>query len=205
MSLLVQTLPPSREPKPETRIAIRRERRADIAAREVLLDTAFGAGRFAKTSERLRAGRVPARGLAFVAFEGRRLVGTVRLWSVVAGTAPRCLLLGPLAVAADARDRGIGAALTWHALHKARRLGHRAVLLVGDAAYYDRFGFSAEKTGALRMLGPYERDRLLACELVPGALEGARGTIAVIRPPPSRLSIIIDSVACSGPALPKPA
>jgi predicted N-acetyltransferase YhbS len=152
-----------------------------------LLDAAFGAGRFTKTSERLREGRVPARGLAFVAFDGGRLVGTVRLWSVVAGTAPRCLLLGPLAVAADIRNRGIGAALMWHALRKAKTLGHRAVLLVGDAAYYNRFGFSAEKTGALRMPGPYERDRLLACELVPGALGGARGTIAVNRPSPSRL------------------
>jgi predicted N-acetyltransferase YhbS len=205
MSFLVQAILRSGARNPETRIAIRRERRADIAAREQLLDAAFGADRFAKTSERLREGRVPARGLAFVAVEGRRLVGTVRLWSVAAGTAPRCLLLGPLAVAAGARDRGIGAALMWQALRKAKKLGHRAVLLVGDAAYYNRFGFSAEKTSTLRMPGPYERDRLLACELVPGALGGARGTIAADRPPPSLPFGMIDGIACSGPAIPSPA
>jgi predicted N-acetyltransferase YhbS len=51
------------------------------------------------------------------------------------------------------------------------------VLLVGDGAYYGRFGFSADKTGALRMPGPYERHRLLACELKAGALDGAHGLI----------------------------
>jgi predicted N-acetyltransferase YhbS len=56
-----------------------------------------------------------------------------------------------------------------HALSEAARLGHGAVLLVGDAPYYARFGFSAEKTGALALPGPVERDRFLAVELVDGA------------------------------------
>jgi predicted N-acetyltransferase YhbS len=43
--------------------------------------------------------------------------------------------------------------------------------------YYGRFGFSAEKTGPLAMPGPYERHRLLALELVEGALDGAQGTL----------------------------
>ena len=54
----------------------------------------------------------------------------------------------------------------------------RAVLLVGDAPYYGRFGFSNEKTAALWLPGPYEPHRLLACELNPGALDGARGLIS---------------------------
>ena len=54
----------------------------------------------------------------------------------------------------------------------------RAVLLVGDASYYGRFGFSAEKTGALWLPGPYEQHRLLGRELKPGALDGARGLIS---------------------------
>ena len=61
-----------------------------------------------------------------------------------------------------------------HAIAEAGRLGHRAILLVGDAPYYARFGFSAEKTGALAMPGPYERHRFLALELAPGALGDAR-------------------------------
>ena len=66
-------------------ITIRQERSSDVAAREALLDAAYGAGRFTKASERLREGRLPADGLSFVAVEGGRIVGTVRLWHVAAG------------------------------------------------------------------------------------------------------------------------
>ena len=86
-------------------------------------------------------------------------------------------MLGPLAVDDAWRGLGIGAALMRRATEAAQRLGHKAVLLVGDAPYYGRFGFTAEKTGGLWMPGPYERDRLLARELLPGALDGARGLI----------------------------
>jgi predicted N-acetyltransferase YhbS len=86
-------------------------------------------------------------------------------------------LLGPLAVVADRRNRGIGTALVRRAIRDARRLGHRALLLVGDAPYYGRFGFSAAKTGLLWLPGPYERDRLLGLELESGSLDRARGLI----------------------------
>ena len=52
------------------------------------------------------------------------------------------------------------------------------MLLVGDAPYYERFGFSTEQTGVLWMPGPYERDRFLALELEAGALDGARGLVS---------------------------
>ena len=180
-----------------SRITIRGERRSDIAAREKLLDAAMGPGRFAKSSERLREGRKPARGLALTAIEGQRLIGTIRLWPVTAGAAGGCLLLGPLAVASDVRSLGVGADLMRRALREARRRGYRAVLLVGDPAYYERFGFSAESTGLLRMPGPYDRERLLAHEFVPGALKGARGMIAADRPSSARLAGIIERVVGS--------
>jgi predicted N-acetyltransferase YhbS len=63
------------------------------------------------------------------------------------------------------------------ALAAARARGHAAVILLGDAPYYARFGFSAEKTGELSLPGPFERDRLLAVELTGGALDGAEGPI----------------------------
>lgn len=160
-------------------IIITAETGADIAAREALLDRAMGAGRKRKPSEKLRRGRRPSEGLAFVARgEGGAVVGTVRLWDVRLGDhGAAALLLGPLAVDPTVKSAGIGSALMHHAVAEATRLGHRAILLVGDAAYYARFGFSAEKTGGLAMPGPYERDRFLALELVPGVLDGARGTL----------------------------
>jgi predicted N-acetyltransferase YhbS len=160
-------------------ISIRTERPADIAAREALLDVAYGPVRFTKPSQRLRERREPA--LSLVALEQGRVVGSVRLWPVAAG-GRTALLLGPLAVHPDCRCRGIGAALMRRALRAATEAGHGAVLLVGDAAYYGRFGFTAEKTGALAMPGPYEPNRLLALDLVPGALDGAQGLVRVGAP-----------------------
>jgi predicted N-acetyltransferase YhbS len=65
-----------------------------------------------------------------------------------------------------------------HALAGAKRLGHGAVILLGDAPYYARFGFCALKTAELSLPGPFERDRLLGLELRDGALDGAWGMIA---------------------------
>ena len=205
MLLPIDAIPRCGKANQSRRIEIRREKPADIAAREHLLDAAFGPGRFAKSSERLREGRVPARGLAFAAFDGGDLVGTVRLWPVMAGNVTRCLLLGPLAVDERVRNRGVGAVLMWRALRAARARGYRAVLLVGDPAYYNRFGFAADHTATLRMPGPYDFDRLLACEFVPGVLRRAHGMIAPNRPPRSRLSGILDGMIYGGSAIMQPA
>lgn len=170
-------------------IQIRQEKRADIPAREALLNAAMGEARFTKCSERLREDRVAAEGLSFVAVEDGRLVGTVRLWHVTAGPGRSALLLGPLAVAPEAQGRGIGGALMTHALKAARRSDADAVILVGDAPYYGRFGFSAEKTGALWMPGPYEQSRLLAVELKAGALDGAYGLVSASGKPEPKPSL----------------
>ena len=106
-----------------------------------------------------------------------RLVGTLRLWHVSAGGV-RALVLGPLAVDPSCRELGVGAALMNHARAAARARGHGAVVLLGDAPYYARFGFSGLKTGELSLPGPFERDRLLGLELREGALDGAWGMIA---------------------------
>jgi predicted N-acetyltransferase YhbS len=158
-------------------ITIRHEFLKDLAAREALLDLVFGDARYTKASERIREGRLPADGLSFAACDRGRLVGTVRLWHVSAGPERAALLLGPLAVRPEYHGRGIGGALMRHALDAAKRLGHRAVMLVGDSPYYGRFGFSAEKASGLWLAEPFERHRLLALELVPGALAGAAGLI----------------------------
>lgn len=155
-----------------------------IAEREALLDRVMGPARRRKSSERLRRGQMPAQGLSFVARNGEgAIVGTVRLWNVSAGIDRQgrpvpALLLGPLAVDQSLKGAGIGSALMRHAIAEAGRLGHRAILLVGDAPYYRRFGFSAEKTATLTMPGPFERGRFLALELTEGALDGAAGILS---------------------------
>ena len=156
--------------------AIRSERASDLVAREALLDACFGENRRMRTCQRLRDGQAPAQGLAFSAVRDGRLIATVRLWHVSAGGVP-ALVLGPLAVDPSCRKLGIGKALVQRALAAAKARGHGAVLLLGDAPYYTRFGFSARKAGELRLPGPFERDRLLGLELREGALDGASGMI----------------------------
>ncbi|MCK0197898.1 N-acetyltransferase [Ancylobacter sp. 6x-1] len=160
--------------------AIALETPADIPQREALLDLAFGrAARLAKTSERLREGRRPAEGLAFCAHgPDGRVAATLRLWHVTAGPARPALLLGPLAVHPWFRSLGLGGALMSTAINEATRLGHGAILLIGDAPYYERFGFSTAPTAGLWMPGAFERSRFLGLELVPGALAGARGLVS---------------------------
>jgi predicted N-acetyltransferase YhbS len=70
-----------------------------------------------------------------------------------------------------------------HAIAAAKARGHRAVILLGDAPYYARFGFSGRNTGELSLPGPFERDRLLGLELREGALDGAWGMISATGAP----------------------
>ncbi len=158
-------------------VTIRHEAHSDWAAREALLDRTFGDTRFRKTCEQLRRGRLPSQGLAFGAYDGDELVGTLRLWDIMAGSAGKALLLGPLAVAPELQGRGVGSALVRHAIHEAALSGHQAILLVGDAPYYRRFGFSSAKVKGLHLPGPVVRSRFQGLELEKGALAGAAGLV----------------------------
>lgn len=149
---------------------------AEAGAREVLLDRTMGPERFRKSCERLREGRLPASGLSLVARDGDAIVGTVRLWHVSAGGRD-ALMLGPLAVAPERQSEGIGGKLMQAALDRAQWLGHGAIILVGDAPYYSRFGFSNALTASLLMPGPVDRNRFLALELHENALAGAVGLV----------------------------
>lgn len=157
-------------------IRIESESANDVLAREALLDRAMGKARVLKPSERLREGRLPADGLALVARDGDRLVGSVRLWHVAAGGRP-ALLLGPLAIEPDLQGKGVGGGLMQVALSRAALQGHKAVILVGDPEYYGRFGFTCSPTGGLMMPGRVERRRFLGLDLAAGALAGAEGRV----------------------------
>ena len=157
-------------------VTLRDERGSDVAARERLLDRAFGPERFAKTCQRLREGREAAHGLSLVAMDGETLVGALRFWHVDAGGAP-ALLLGPLAVAQNAQRLGLGAALMRMGLARAQALGHKGVILVGDEPYYSRFGFTRAHAERLDLPGWHDPARFLGLELEAGSLAGAGGMV----------------------------
>ena len=153
------------------------EQPGHAGAIEDLLDVSFGGNRASKTVYRLRAGVPPVEELCYVAVRGDAVDATIRYWPVtIAGGLP-ALLLGPIAVAEHRRSEGLGGELIEFTLERAAALGHRAVLLVGDAPYYGRFGFSRSLTLGLTLPGPVDLDRFLGLELVPGALDGAAGPV----------------------------
>ncbi|MCB1498246.1 MAG: N-acetyltransferase [Bauldia sp.] len=170
-------------------IRIETETANDVLAREALLDRAMGPARRLKPSERLREGRLPAEGLALVARDGDRLVGSVRLWNVSAGGVP-ALLLGPLATDPAVQGRGVGSGLMQVALNRAELAGHRAVILVGDPEYYARFGFAGELTCGLVMPGPVDRRRFLAVDFTGRTLAGAGGQVVATGAPERDLARI---------------
>ncbi len=147
---------------------IRPERPEDAPPVEALNRTAFGPGRFAKSAYRLREGVSQVEALAFIAVEAAQLCGSVRFWPIAVG-GHEALMLGPLAVTASQRGRGIGVALMERALDEARRLGHAVVILVGDEPYYARVGFSKLPPGRIRFPGPVDQARILGLSLKPGA------------------------------------
>jgi predicted N-acetyltransferase YhbS len=155
---------------------IRPEQPHDAAAVEALVAKVFGPGRFAKSAYRLREGVAPKHMLSFVAIEDGILRGSIRFWPIYVGALP-ALLLGPLAVQADQRDRGIGIGLMQRGIDEAKGLGHRAIILVGDEPYYARVGFARLPRNSVRFPGPVDQDRILGLALVNGALDTLDGDV----------------------------
>jgi predicted N-acetyltransferase YhbS len=155
---------------------IRPERPEDAPLVDALNERVFGPGRFAKSAWRLREGVDPLEALSFVALEEGRLRGSVRFWPVLIGNDP-ALMLGPLAVEADLRGKGIGVALMEKGIAAARALGHNAVILIGDEPYYARVGFSRLPTGRVQFPGPVDVSRILGLSLTPNALLPLHGPV----------------------------
>jgi len=160
-------------------LKIRAETPGDHDDVEQMGAEAFGPGRFARAAFRLREGVAPECALSFVAImrNGKgidELVGSVRLTRILIGDKP-ALVLGPLVVVPERKNLGIGRELMNRALHEAKLRGHRLVILVGDHAYYSRFGFRLVPRGRIVLPGPADPARILYCELTPRAFVDYRG------------------------------
>ena len=142
---------------------------------EALFDLCFAPGRTALSSYRLREGVSAEAELSMVARDGLDiLAGAIRYWPVRVADAP-ALLLGPVAVHPTRQGEGLGRLLIEDTLEKARGLGWQRVLLVGDAPYYQRFGFS--RLHGVEMPPPTNPERTLGRSLLPGAWEGVQGNV----------------------------
>ena len=148
---------------------------ADAWEVEALYDTCFAPGREALSSYRLRDGIPPVAGLSHVARDADGiLAGAIRYWPIHIGAAD-ALLLGPVAVHPTRQGEGLGGMLIESSLSQALPLGWTRVMLVGDAPYYERFGFTLLEH--VVMPPPTNPARVLGRALVEGAWDGIEGDV----------------------------
>jgi len=132
---------------------------------EELLDAVFGPGRHARTAYAIREGTDWLPALSFAALdEEERLAGTIQAWPVALtdpqGRRHPLIMVGPVAILPGLQGTGYGRMLM---AAQASALDPEAPLpqvLIGDAPYYGKFGFSEAPRG-WRCPGPWEPERLL--------------------------------------------
>jgi len=151
---------------------------ADAAEIHALHEKTFGPGRFARTAFRIRETAAMAGELCFVAHstESEKIVGSVVLSHITIGNTPS-LLLGPLAVTPEYKNKGAGKLLMRQAVERARSAGYQSIILVGDEPYYGPFGFRPITRGQIKMPGPVDPARLLVCVLPDGTEFTASGEV----------------------------
>lgn len=160
---------------------IRRELPADRVFVANLLRESFKSDTEARLVARLRAEGAILFGLVAEDDAGIVLghVAFSRLAVSSDGQPLEAASLAPVVVAADRQRQGIGSSLVRAGIEECRRQGIALIVVVGEPAYYARFGFSAEV--AARLSAPYSGEAFMALELVPGALAGRDWFVAYPR------------------------
>ncbi|MGE3303243.1 MAG: GNAT family N-acetyltransferase [Hyphomonadaceae bacterium] len=125
---------------------------------ERVLDAAFGPGRFAKPSERVREFARRNQNLCRVALVEGRVIGVCRIYDIRIGDAP-AYFLGPLAVDPAAQHGGLGHALARASIEACRAIDARPILLMGQPSFFTILGFTPAHGVAMPM--PVEARRLL--------------------------------------------
>jgi putative acetyltransferase len=169
------------------KVSIRKEQPGDFSAVGGVNRLAFGGEAEAVLVGKLRRSPGFIRALSLVAILEGRIIGHI-LFSPIqirrAGGRARmipALSLAPMAVRPGLQSRGIGSALVRRGLTRARRLGHKLVVVVGHPDYYPRFGFEPARARGLEAPFPVPDEAFMVLELSPGALRGVKGM--VIYPP----------------------
>jgi putative acetyltransferase len=137
---------------------IRPESEGDIDAVRAVLASAFPTQTEAKLVDDLRAAGDLV--LALVADQGG-VIGHAA-FSRLALDQPdlRATALGPIGVMPARQRQGIGSALVREGLSRLSQTGEDLVLVLGEASFYERFGFNRKATLALHT--PYDGPYLLA-------------------------------------------
>lgn len=125
---------------------IRPEQPHDARAISLLTTAAFQTAPHSDGTEAEIVDRLRSAGallLSLVAEDGTGIVGHVAFSPVTIGDDPAWVGLGPVSVAPSAQNAGIGTAMIREGLARMAATGHGGCVVLGDPAYYARFGFAA--------------------------------------------------------------
>ena len=151
---------------------IRFETPPDVDAIRHVEERAFARGDEAALVDALRAGGKAT--VSLVAEEEGHVVGHVLFSPVTIGAATG-VGLAPVAVLPEHQGRGIGAALVRRGLAECRAAGHDFAVVLGEPAYYARFGFETAARHGVRCEFDAPDDAFMLVALRPGALAGLAG------------------------------
>jgi len=129
-------------------IEIRNEIPADMPAIEAVTISAFLNAPHAGHHEQFIVSALRRDGqllVSLVALAEGKMIGHVAVSPVsLSGGAPGWCGLGPISVLPGYRRRGVGARLMREALRTLREKGAAGCVVLGEPAYYGRFGFAAD-------------------------------------------------------------
>ena len=120
--------------------------------------------------------------LALVAEKNTKIIGHIMLTKTCVATSNSkfdALLLAPLSVRLDYRKRGVGSNLVNRSFELAKNLGYKAVFVVGDPAFYGRFGFEPSALFGIKHVPAIPEQFIMVLELTAGALAGITGTVTL--------------------------
>ena len=159
-------------------LIIRQETREDIAIIRYINEQAFDGTVEADIIEKLRDRG--ALTLSLVAMQDNEVVGHIAFSPVKVESEHsdfETIALAPMAILTAYQRRGIGSQLVRAGLEECRRLGYKAVVVLGHADYYPRFGFVPASTFNLKCEYQVPDEAFMALELSKGALSHISGTV----------------------------
>lgn len=121
--------------------------------------------------------------LALVVEQDGQLIGHMMLTKLlIQGESQsfESLLLAPIAIVLEHRNKKIGAMLIEESFKRAQAMGYTSVFVVGDPKYYHRFGFRSAIEFGIDNVEAIEHQYVMAHALSPNGLEGKAGKVKLI-------------------------
>jgi putative acetyltransferase len=173
-------------------ISIRKENREDYDQIKDVIKAAFKSiverdNEFNEwtLTEKIRESKYYINDLSLVAEVDGNIVGHIMFTPMKIKGITEChesLDLAPVSVYPDFQGKGIGKLLVRSGIEKAKELGYKSLIVMGDPRYYQSFGFRLASDWKIGLDNNFDSKYLFALELVDGGLDGVSGVVEYCPP-----------------------